>query len=999
MGEKIIVGNISKGIENTVTPFNIDNDAFPVLVNAYQHRKKVKRKRGTTLLNRLKRFFNSTSTSYSSTSTFALIAGAGNILTGFSLETFGNIVPGSVTIINVTVAQTYTDAAMDGTLNGNLGGTGTINYATGAITITGGAGNSVSAQFLYYPDLPVMGLEELRLNVNQPAKTLGFDTTYSYNILTTYPYNIYDVSFYKNPPTGDYTNYVQKTDITPTSWNGADYMQFYTVNYAGALWATNGITQTFNASNIGMQFKAIVTVTVLTPTTASLNILTHGLVVGDFVFINEVVTTTGINFQTGYVTTVTDANNVIVTFPNAAIATNGTGGIAQYLTSRSSTTKDCLRWYDGDPTDGSHDAPVLNGRKGWVNFCPPLSRSNFSIGNLPAAQYYLVGARVIYPFKDRLLFFGVVVQTSTGTPIYLQDTIVYSQNGTPYYTASFSTDPSLPTTTFNPILVPTNQTATSNAYWADQTGFGGFQTIGIDQAIKNVESNTDVLIVGLDNTQTKLVYTGNDILPFNFYIIDSELGTSSTFSSINMGDVVFSRGDRGIIMTNQNNADRVDLPIIDEVFQMKLEDHGPERVCSQRDYINEWIYLSYSSNQVRHKFPSQTLLFNYRENTWGLFKENYTTYGSFRKSTGFTWATVGSVFPTWREWNQPWNAGSSTLLQPDVIAGNQQGFVIFREDGDTGEDNSLYIRSISAGVITSPDHCLNQGDYIIIDGCKGTISSLINGKIFSVGPGVTQNTFSLNPPLGTGTYLGGGLITKMYDPFIQTKQFPVSWGMARKTRLGVQQYLLSITENSQVSLLIFLSQDNSTPYNAGPFYPDVNAFNNGLIYSTILYTCPESTNLGLTAANVNLQMPTASQQAQIWHRINTSLIGDTIQVGISLSDAQMRSFNQTAAALTITGATQANPCVLTCDNTLSAGQMVKISGVVGMTQLNFVESSYNIYKILSRNATTITIDVDASAFTAYSSGGILTPIGIVDQFAEIELHQFILDCNPSQLLA
>jgi hypothetical protein len=41
----------------------------------------------------------------------------------------------------------------------------------------------------------------------------------------------------------------------------------------------------------------------------------------------------------------------------------------------------------------------------------------------------------------------------------------------------------------------------------------------------------------------------------------------------------------------------------------------------------------------------------------------------------------------------------------------------------------------------------------------------------------------------------------------------------------------------------------------------------------------------------NLVMPTASQQQQIWHRINTSLLGDTVQVGITLNDAQMRDPN------------------------------------------------------------------------------------------------------------
>ncbi len=63
--------------------------------------------------------------------------------------------------------------------------------------------------------------------------------------------------------------------------------------------------------------------------------------------------------------------------------------------------------------------------------------------------------------------------------------------------------------------------------------------------------------------------------------------------------------------------------------------------------------------------------------------------------------------------------------------------------------------------------------------------------------------------------------------------------------------------------------------------------NNALIYSNVLFTCPESTNLGLTPFNSNLQQANYNNQQQIWHRINTSLIGDTVQVGFWLSDDQM----------------------------------------------------------------------------------------------------------------
>lgn len=832
-------------------------------------------------------------------------SGNANLLTGFSLQTNGSIVPGSVTIIASGGPVTYTDPTKDGYLTPTgTGGPNTINYATGSILIPAQAANTATVTFLYYPDLPVMGLEDLNLNATQFPGTIAFDTVYSYAIQQVVPYSIYDVSFYKNPPSSG--SYTAKTSVTPTSWNGQNYQQFWTVNYQGAFWATNGITVPFTTTNIGMQYAPTSTITYVsnTATTLVVTITNCPLVIGDFVFVNEWTGTNAasLNFQSGYVTACAPntpplaAKTLTITFPNAVIGAGPySPGIIQYLTNRSDVTKDSLRWYDGDPTNGNATNPTLNAGLGWVNFAPPLSQAVFSIADRSEQQYYLVGARMIVPFKDRILFIGPVIQTSSpNSQIYLQDTVIYSQNGTPYYTASFDGSSAISVqTTFFPILVPSGETATANAYWEDQTGLGGFITAGFAQPILTASPNEDVLVLGFSNRQTRLVYTGNDVVPFNFFVINSELGTASTFSLINMDRGVLTSGDHGLIITSQISSERIDLDIPDQIFEFSLINNGSQRVTAQRDFINEWVYFTYVSNQNNasfYKFPTQTLQYNYRDASWAIFNECYTTYGQFRKATGYTWATVGMTYPTWAEWTVPWSAGASTLMQPKVIGGNQQGFVLERDDG-TGEGNSLYIQSFTGNMITSPDHCLNNNDYIVINESLGTIGTLVNGKIFQVF-NVTEDTFMLSPSFGSGTYFGSGVIQRMYVPFVQTKQFPVAWNMARKTRLGPQQYLLTSTDNGQITLLIFLSENEigvpTGAYNIGSIVPEAGSINNSLIYSTILYTCPESTNLGLTAANVNLQMPSAFQQEQIWHRINTSLLGDTIQLGFTLSDSQMR---------------------------------------------------------------------------------------------------------------
>lgn len=995
MGEKLIIGPINKGLRNDRTAFVIDNDSFPVLRNAYQWRGRVKRKRGTEFLSRLRRPM--LSDSIGSTTVGGTFSG--NIFMILSITGTPAIQAGSLTISDGI--NTFTDNG-NGTLTGVPGGTGDINYATGELTLSGAALTApLNATFAYYPDLPVMGLEEFIDPTAQFPGCVAFDTDYSYQINTNSPYLSYATNYYKNPSTGSYPGYIQKTTpLTSLIWNGEDYQQFDSTNYQGALWATNGIEIPFVITNIGMQYKPLntpgVSVTVLTPTTASLAITSHGLVVGDFIFVNEVVTTTGINFQTGYVTTVTDANNVVVTFPNATLATNGTEGIAQYLTSNVDPTKDCLRIYDGSPVSTT-TPPTFNTNHGWVNFCPPLSLQNYSVSDLPAARYYLVGARLIQQFKDRILFFGPVIQTSAaGSQKYLQDTIIYSQNGTPYYTASFPYALPYPTAStlvlaaMNPILVPINQTSFAGSFVEDVTGYAGFLQAGYDQPITTVSSNEDVLMVGFSQKQSRLVYTGNDITPFNLYVINSELGSEGSFSSINLDRGALSIGSNGIILAEQTSAQRIDLEIPDQIFQFNLATNGAQRICAQRDFINEWVYFTYSSNDANTSFPNQTLLYNYRDHSWAMFDESYTTYGTFRKTNGETWDELNYFI--WNNWNTNWDSGELTIDQPLVIGGNQQGFVMVKGQG-TEEDPSLFIQSISGSIITSPNHNLANGQYIIITGCLGTIGSQVNGKVFSI-YNQSNNTFTLNPSIGAGTYLGEGQFSVLPIPFIQTKQFPTSWQFGRKTRIGVQQYLLTNSGSGQTTLYIYLSQNGATPYNKGPVLPDNNSSNDSLIYETILYTCPESENIGLTPANINLQMPLASNQQQIWHRMNTSLIGDTVQIAITLSDDQMSSLSQVGTPLTITGATQANPCVLTCDNSLNTGNLITISGVIGMVELNG-----NTYNVLSATTTTIMIEIDSTGFAAYISGGTATVVAPLIQSAEIELHSIIMDLYPSQMLS
>jgi hypothetical protein len=82
-------------------------------------------------------------------------------------------------------------------------------------------------------------------------------------------------------------------------------------------------------------------------------------------------------------------------------------------------------------------------------------------------------------------------------------------------------------------------------------------------------------------------------------------------------------------------------------------------------------------------------------------------------------------------------------------------------------------------------------------------------------------------------------------------------------------------------------------------------------------------------------------------------------------------YSRSASVYSITAATKADPCEVTVGtHTHTEGQQIKISGVVGMTELNG-----NTYQVNTATATTITlksiagVTTDSSAFTTYVSGG------------------------------
>lgn len=197
-----ITGNAT-GLVQEREEFLLPDDAYPNLENAFVWRERIKRKQGCITLGRLQRIFTAQALGNASGGgTFS-----GNIITIFTLETTSEITVGSVVVKDGT--HTFTDNGL-GVLVGVPSGSGTINYATGAITITGATGGAaLTISFNYYPGLPVMGLRTEELNTPNKENTVAFDTKYAYQFVGT----------------------SWQEFLLGTTWTGSDSNFFWTTNY------------------------------------------------------------------------------------------------------------------------------------------------------------------------------------------------------------------------------------------------------------------------------------------------------------------------------------------------------------------------------------------------------------------------------------------------------------------------------------------------------------------------------------------------------------------------------------------------------------------------------------------------------------------------------------------------------------------------------------------------------------------------------------------------
>lgn len=475
-------------------------------------------------------------------------------------------------------------------------------------------------------------------------------------------------------------------------------------------------------------------------------------------------------------------------------------------------------------------------------------------GGAPYSGPFIQTARIIVPFKNRLVLLNTI--ENDGTSSYGNNTQYvnrcrYSHNGSPLSVNAW---------------YETNQIDSSGNI-ADG---GGYLDASTEEEIVSAEFIKDRLIVYFERSTWELAYTGNEVLPFVWQKINTELGSESTFSVVPFDKVVLGIGNTGVHACNGANVERIDNKIPDEIFDIKNVGNTIKQVAGIRDYYVEMVYWTFVGDNFSGTFPNQLLVFNYRDGSWSLNDDCITAFGYYEQQESLTWETTPL---TWEEISASWESFTVVTNPRQVIAGNQQGYVFIVDADETRNAPAMQINNIVASGngfnVFITNHNLVVGEFISIEYAQG-VTFPNNQVIFLVNSIVNANEININPGSFTGMYLGGGVASRVSNIKILSKQWNPYVKYGTNVYLARIDFGVQRTVTGQVTVDYYPSASYLSMIQEGE---DTGA----IMGNNVLETYPYDPAL----------YPFEQVQQRLWHPIYFQSDGECIQINIYLSDPQM----------------------------------------------------------------------------------------------------------------
>jgi hypothetical protein len=465
---------------------------------------------------------------------------------------------------------------------------------------------------------------------------------------------------------------------------------------------------------------------------------------------------------------------------------------------------------------------------------------------------------------------------------------------------------------------PTDQTL---GWRVDIFGRGGIADAPVNEQIIGATFVKNTLVVDFEKSTWQLRYQGENGTPFIWERVSADFGGESTFSGVLFDNHRLSVGDKAITGANSISVNRIDGDIPNQVFLFQNINNGVERITGIRDYKRELVFWNYPDSQTQAaigvpiKFPNKVLVYNYRNNTWAIFRDSITAFGTFQSGTSITWDSLETF---WDDDTVLWDDPDTQSLFPIIVCGDQQGFISCygypspsqQSTVQANDQETLTIQAINLSVtpivVTSVNNGLIAGEIVYLSNMNFVnsttflpilpIDANINNQIYQVQP-IDANTFQLykwdfqahrylnnfafTPAPATSLYVGGGRITLFPKMNLLSKDINIYQGKSLQTKLSRLDFLMQSVPLGSVTVKLFLnsSASGSTPGEVG---------NNNLVWNSHM--------------SIDASPPFYTPGSDYaWFRYYVTLSAQYFSINITYDDNQMNTLSTHSNAATLYG--------------------------------------------------------------------------------------------------
>jgi len=604
--------------------------------------------------------------------------------------------------------EAFTDNG-NGTLTGDAGGTGTIQYNTGAWSLTFNmaviAGVIIRASYTFIPTQtstpsplsnPIMGLKQWISEATGDSKLLALDTKRA----------------------ALYNDSTQQFD--PIS----------SINQV--LWVDDGTTASITIST-GWTGLAPYSVTVSYP---GQSMTDDG--VGGFPGAGVMLNTSTVNYSTGAIHLDLSANVAGRTFT----ATFNLSG--NYFTGNNSNFFNATNWIG--PT-------YVSSNPGFLYLTNNVDRITLFDGtNLSRPPFPITSAHNVTFTND--------ITTCLDLDVYKNRLLVQR----PKLVGNSQADSQ--SIRWSAVNAPTNLVA-------DVTGNGGESSAPTDDFIQSSEFLRDQLIVFFTNSTYTFRFTGNSFDPFRWDKINVTKSTNAPYGTVPYDERVTAMGSKGLSACDGVNMQRYDINIIDQFLDINQNLFNfAYGVRFDTDNHTWMLYPSISTGATTSdrvlifNFVEQTwAVYDISLSCLGIhYISTDVTWNDFALGR-----PVGNEFPSWNVADIPWNYYLLQDRAPSLIGGDHTG-IVYVMNGGTTDDGATITANITS-TKWNPFSQLGQKVqfgyvdfyYDVDDDCDCTVNFYVNN---SEAPALTRN-FTLTSPNANQTSALKRVFVNLVGEFLQ----------------------------------------------------------------------------------------------------------------------------------------------------------------------------------------------------------------------------------------